>query len=86
MQIFHAEHCKRMFFDLIQANAFGQNRNAEAARDQILDRRQVIDFQYDVELVYRHAFALEMRDEEIAHAGIRKAQMIFSFLSSLSVT
>ena len=59
---------------LVETRAFREDRDAHVLADQILDRRDVVDLEDDLEIVDRHARLLEGGDEEVPRPGVRQAQ------------
>ena len=73
-QVFDGQQAKLFLALFVQTGAPRQDRDAEAAPHQILDRRDRVDLQRNVEILDRQILAFQRRLKELAGVGVRQAE------------
>ena len=73
-EIFYRQGCDFALFQLVHAGAVRKDGNTEILPHKVFYRCYVVNLKHDIEVIYTHADALEMRNKKISRARVRKAQ------------
>lgn len=73
-EVFYRDYRQLLFADFSQAHALCKDRYAEVLLHKVFYRRDIIDFENNIEVVYRLVVALERRFKQHSRCRSRKTQ------------
>ena len=76
-KVFDRDGFQLILATLFILDAFGNDRDTEVVLDEILDGRNGVDFQDDVEVIQREVLCLQIGCKQVPGAGRRQTQNQF---------